>query len=69
MPATISNARLLTPRQVADRLGQNEDSIRRAIREGRIPAKKISGRIYVNEAAITPPAELPAEPTKPGGDA
>lgn len=60
VPAIMTNPRLLTPQQVADRLGQNVDSIRRAIRHGRIPAKKISGRIYVAEEAITPPLDLPA---------
>lgn len=60
----MTNPRFLTPRQVADRLGQNEDSIRRSIRQGRIPARKISGRIYVHEDAITPPVESPA-PTAP----
>lgn len=55
MPAAFTNACLLTPKQVAKRLNQHVDSVRRSIREGRIPAKKIAGRLYIHESVVTPP--------------
>ena len=35
---------LLTPKQLAEATGQHEGSIRRGIKEGRIPADKVNGR-------------------------
>ena len=35
---------LMTPKQLAEATGQHEGSIRRGIKEGRIPADKVNGR-------------------------
>lgn len=56
----MSKPDLLTVAEVAKRLKQHPNSVRRSIREGRIPARKISGRLYVNEEAISVPSSVEA---------
>ena len=38
----------ITPKQLGQKIGMHEGSIRRGIREHRIPAKKINGRWYID---------------------
>lgn len=38
---------LLTPTQLAEITGAHPGSIRRGIAEGRIPADKVNGRLYI----------------------
>lgn len=43
---------LLTPAQLTALLGEHVGSIRRGIREGRIPAFKVNDRIYVSRDEV-----------------
>lgn len=47
---------LMTAQQLADILGEHVGSIRRGIREGRIPADKVSGRLYISRDKVFPNA-------------
>ena len=60
MPATMSNPRLLTVKEAAKELQLHPDSVRRACREGRIPSRKISGRIYIHRDVVDAPTEKEA---------
>ena len=52
MPKTIEELpMLLTPRQLAEVIGEHVNSVRRGIAEGRIPAFKVNGRIYISREA------------------
>lgn len=37
----------MTPKQLAEATGEHVNSIRRGIREGRIPADRVNGRWYI----------------------
>ncbi|HYE79982.1 MAG TPA: helix-turn-helix domain-containing protein [bacterium] len=60
--ATASGSdRLLTTKEAADRLKQHVKSVRRSCREGRIPSKRIGGRVYIPESALHIPADVDHE--------
>jgi|GEM_PF-5914736 len=64
----LSPDRLLTPREVGERLGFHEEAVRRWVRDGHLPAVRIGGRIRISPAtlaAFTRPSERPDGP-KPG---
>lgn len=45
-----SNERLLTPREISERLNVHENTVRRWIREGTLPSIKIGRRLYLPES-------------------
>lgn len=47
---------IMTPAQLALITGEHVGSIRRGIREGRIPADKVNGRLYISRDAVFPNA-------------
>lgn len=47
---------LMTAQQLADLLGEHVGSIRRGIREGRIPADKVNGRLFISRDKVFPNA-------------
>ena len=55
MDGTMSTEmqKLLTPQQVADRLGLHVETVRRYCREDTLPHKRIGGKLYIPESAIT----------------
>ena len=68
MRQTISPERYITAREVAERVGLSTDTILRYYREGRIPGRRMAGRIRPVrflwsevEAAWNGPAQLSLE--------
>lgn len=47
----------LTPQQLADCTGEHVNSIRRGIKEKRIPADKVNGRWLISRDAVFPAAK------------
>lgn len=58
---------LLTPEQVADRLGLHVRTVRRYIREGRLSAVRVGRRYRVTEAALAAFAGIPSDPAAAPG--
>jgi excisionase family DNA binding protein len=52
MGTTPSLPALLTPAQLAKITGAHEESVRRGIRAGRLPALKINGRWFVKRDEV-----------------
>jgi excisionase family DNA binding protein len=48
----MSNAAYLTPTQISHRWSFHSESVRRMIRQGRLPAVRIGGRLLVAQGAI-----------------
>ena len=68
MKQAISQERYITAREVAERVGLSTDTILRYYREGRIPGRRMNGRIRPVrflwsevEAAWSGPAQLSLE--------
>lgn len=60
VPAAPHDRTLLTTSEVAREIRQHPESVRRSIREGRIPARKIGGVYYVHRDALDVPTRTPS---------